>query len=277
MLIKSVIALSLIISFILLVNVGFQPPLALQNTADEVKVKDKKALRNMGQVKLYPAVSKPLPDLYEGYLFNEERLLLREEDVKEEDTSDTHQGIRVNIEDVMYVGSLIIGDTRKGLISYPNKPQSAKSTKSSKLSRTRTRVPKRTIKRRNYAQVLVGETFSDYKVVTVESDRIEFAKGGKTIVKQLYDPEKKRLTLPRRASPVKKSSMTKKSTIKKKKAVVSKRKRLNLGTTADLEHGFPPLDMGQGSPSSINSKDTTGNRNPAIKKPATSFLPKPKL
>jgi hypothetical protein len=275
MLIKSVIALSLIISFGLLVSIGLQPPLNLQNTTTEVKVKHKNISKRNEQVKLYPAVGKPLPDLYEGYLFNEERLLVREDDVKEEDTGDTHQGIRVNIEDVMYVGSLIIGDTRKGLISYPNKPQPAKSTKSSKLSRTRTRVPKRTIKRRNYAQVLVGETFSDYKVVAVESDRIEFAKGGKTIVKQLYDPEKKRLTLPGRVSPVKKSTTTNKSMIKKKKAVVSKRKRLNLGTTADLEHGFPPLDMGRGS-SSINN-DNTGNRNPAIKKPATSILPKPKL
>ncbi len=282
MLIKSIMALSLIISFVLLVGVGFQSPVALQGTTDVAKVKDKKtADRAWGEVKLYPAVPRSLPDFYNGYLFNEERLLIPEEDIKEEEGSEAHQGIRVNMDEVTYVGSLIIGDTRKGLISFPNKPQPVKSARSKTAQRSRKKVARRVIKKRNYAQVLVGETFSDYKVVAVESDRIEFSKSGKTIVKQLYDPDKKRLTLPKIAGTLKKRSTINKSAVKKKKAVVLKRKRVKIGTTEDdyidLEHGFPPPDLSSDSRPPIRNKGVIDNSNSATKKPAISILPKPKL
>ena len=256
MLIKTFIAIGLIASLALVVMVGFQPPLAVEDMKTEVKVKDKKTIRRIGSsVKLYPVVPGHLPDLYDGYLFNEERMLLRADEVNEDEGGDAHQGIRANIEDVMYVGSLIIGDIRKGLICYPNKGQSPQSFKD---LAARKKSKKRTTKQLNYAQLLVGETFSDYKVVAVESDRIEFSKADKKITKQLHDPARKRLAPPRVAAPRHRTGVPNKMVPKPKKAVVSKRNRVEFPTTP------------------IMSKRVAGTKKHPPAKPFTSFLPQPR-
>ncbi len=256
MIIKIFIAIGLIASFGLVVMVGFQPPLAVEDMKTEVKVKDKKIIRHIGSsVKLYPVVPRHLPDLYDGYLFNEERMLMRADEVNKDEGGDAHQGIRADIEDVMYVGSLIIGNIRKGLISYPNKGQSPQSFKDMAARKKST---KKTTKQLNYAQLLVGETFSDYKVVAVESDRIEFSKAGKTITKQLYDPAKKRLAPPRVAAPRHRIGTPDKAVFKPKKAVVPKRNRVEFPTTP------------------IRSKRVAGSRNYPKAKPFTSPLPLPR-
>ncbi len=227
MLIKIITVTGLVLSLVLLTIAGLQPPLDYESAVEMVKGREREPVhRSAARVEFYPVVPKPLPDLYEGYLFNEERDLAREDEVQDEESAEVNEGIRVNIEEVNYVGSLIVGDVRTGLISYPNKPEPAQARKD---RQGRKAVQKKTIKQRNYQQVLVGETFSDYKVVAVESDRIEFAGGGKTVVKQLYDPDKERLAPPKVVSPPKKNRFPPKTTTRK--AVVRKSRRLELGAT----------------------------------------------
>ena len=161
----------------------------------------------------YPTVPSPLPDLKKGYLFNEERFLAG--DTTEEISAEEETGTEfsVDIKTVSYAGSIIIGETRKALIYYPaQKPK----TPQKRTDRKKIVSP---VKKRNYAQLVAGDSLSGYKVVAVEPDRLVFEKGSETIEKMLNDPEKIRMAPP----PLPKKAVRKKTTPQ-----TSKRKRVEL-------------------------------------------------
>lgn len=142
-------------------------------------------------VKFYPDIPVPLPDLNEKYLFNEERFLQGEKEEEEPELKEASGNeLNVDIETVFYVGSIIIGDLRKGLISYTeNKTPTAVTSKSRSKTPTRLNTKK-------YAQLVAGDSLSGYKVETVDPDRIVFSKGTEKIEKLLNDPKKERIKPP---------------------------------------------------------------------------------
>lgn len=147
-------------------------------------------LAEKNDVIFYPPVPVALPDLNKGYLFNEERMIEgaagENGDGTEEDSTEPF----VDMDTVFYAGSIIIGEMRKGLIMFPpaRMPVPARRT----IAKQAPAPPKE----RKYAQLGVGESFSGYKVVAVEPDRIVFQKGTDTIEKILNDPKKTRIAAP---------------------------------------------------------------------------------
>lgn len=228
---RIVLAITLSLSLLFLAKEGLHSlrseavPQTSVKTKKQVKTKDKKRSPNQ-IVQFYPSVPSPLPDLYEGYLFNEERFLENEENMKQVvQKAENGTELSVDIKTVFYTGSIIIGDIRKGLISYIPK-QAAATTKSKITKKTPKKVSKKTSSRQKsikYAQLVAGDSLSGYKVVSVEADRIVFQKGPETLEKMLYDSEKKRIAPP----PLPKKRVTKKKT----SATPSKRKQVELGKT----------------------------------------------
>ncbi|MCJ7600597.1 MAG: hypothetical protein MUO63_03735 [Desulfobulbaceae bacterium] len=138
----------------------------------------------------YPPVPVALPDLNKGYLFNEERMIEgaagENGDGTEEDSTEPF----VDMDTVFYAGSIIIGEMRKGLVMFP--PAKAPFP----TRRTTAKQAPAPPKERKYAQLGVGDSFSGYKVVAVEPERIVFQKGPDTIEKILNDPNKTRIAAP---------------------------------------------------------------------------------
>jgi len=89
--------------------------------AEEKKqVKPQAAYQADKSVIFYPAVPPALPDLNKGYLFNEERVLEGAGDAAGmEETGDGTDTLVVDMDTVFYAGSIIIGDIRKGLVTFP--------------------------------------------------------------------------------------------------------------------------------------------------------------
>ena len=236
MMFKIVIAIGLLISFFFLVNEGSRSMLPVEQvTGRQVKVKGGLSVSGPEKPEFYPKVPAPLPDLRDGYLFNEKRMLaIEEEEQVENDLTGEHEGIKVNMADVMYVGSLIRGDVRRGLISYP--AQRKKTKTEVKRAKKKTL---RSSKNRDYVRLLVGERFSDYKVVEIEPDRIKFEKRGKTVVKFLHDSGKNRLAPPKVEN--KRPKGLNRSVAKSKRAVTSKRQRVKVRTaTPRTRQVIPP-------------------------------------
>jgi hypothetical protein len=139
----------------------------------------------------YPAVPVALPDLNKGYLFNEERTIEGAAGENGEDTAEDSTGPSVDMDAVVYAGSIIIGDMRKGLVMFPLAKPAVPTAKLG--AKQPAPVP---AKERNYMQLAVGESLSGYKVVAVDPDRIVFQKGSETIEKMLNDPKKNRIAGP---------------------------------------------------------------------------------
>ncbi len=223
---RNIIAIALSLSFILLAREGIESfrSVDMQEAPVKVKKQDKSKDKKrpvVPNLQFYPSVPSPLPDLYAGYLFNEERFLEKEGDKdKEEPKDESGTELAVDIETVYYTGSIIIGNLRKGLISYSPKrtPAAAKKTKRP------VKKPASRQKSIKYAQLVAGDSLSGYKVVSVEADRIVFEKGSETVEKMLYDSEKKRIVPP---PPPKKKVVKRKAT-----ASTSKKKRVVLGKKA---------------------------------------------
>ncbi|MEN8134916.1 MAG: hypothetical protein ABFS18_05200 [Thermodesulfobacteriota bacterium] len=135
---------------------------------------------------LYPPVPAVLPELYEGYLFNSERIF-------EEVATGTTRGGNgaVDLAEVIYAGSLIAGEIYKGLITYQEKgPVARRAAKPARRgARTRKTAAKTVAK---HKQLERGEKFSGYLVEKIEKDRIVFRKGDEVVEKFLYDPNKDR-------------------------------------------------------------------------------------
>lgn len=143
-------------------------------------------------ISLYPAVPARLPDMTDGYLFTETRSIEGEAPAGRNVSSHL-----VDIDDVLYEGSLIVGDTRKAIISYPEKKGGV------------TRAGRYGAKSRNvgkdleHVQLIVGEAISGYKVVEILPEKIVFEKSGERIEKKLYDSDKQRqiTSSPQKSSP----------------------------------------------------------------------------
>lgn len=221
---RIIIAIALSLSFIFVAKVGVnslqsgsvqEAPVKAQKQG---KPKDPKRSAAQQTLQFYPSVPSPLPDLYSGYLFNEERFLQKEEDKEKEGPEDENgTDLAVNMETVFYTGSIIIGNLRKGLIAY----SPFKTTPVSRIEKGKR--PSARQKSIKYAQLVAGDSLSGYKVVSVEADRIVFKKGPETLEKMLYDSEKKRIAPP----PLPKDKVIK----KRATASTSKKKRVELGKT----------------------------------------------
>ncbi len=190
------ITIALCLSFLLLVKgivTTFQgSPLP---DAKPGAAKKNKVYKGSRPVKIYPTVPSKLPELDKGYLFNEERNLGGSGKI----TGD-HADLSVNIDDVVYEGSLIIGDIRKAIIAYPSK-----AVKKSRTPRKPTRRGKSSTKSSSYFRVTEGETISGYKVVEILPEKITFEKGSERIEKLLYDSSKTREITNRPQKPGRKS------------------------------------------------------------------------
>ncbi len=141
------------------------------------------------EVLLYPPVPAVLPDLNDGYLFNSERKF----EAVALDNAGGGNGT-VDLAEVTYAGSLIVGEIHKALISYQEKIPVARSAGSNarQAARARRAAPKVVSK---YKQLERGEKFMGYLVEKIEKDRIVFSQGDEVVEKFLYDPDKDRAVL----------------------------------------------------------------------------------
>ena len=166
------------------------------------------------QFSFYPQVPAKLPDLRQGYLFNEDRLLVSEEQKKEDDKiPEPSDGIKVDMDQLYYAGSIILGDTKKALVTYVDlQGQKVKTASKSKVKRESSR-------KKKYARLQVNDKLGGYTVTEIEKDHITFERGGKRIEKSLYDSSKDRIKPP-----------TRKKVVSRKKVSTSSKKKVSLGT-----------------------------------------------
>lgn len=137
----------------------------------------------------YPPVPVVLPDLNDGYLFNREREF-------EEVVMDRTRGVNgmVDLAEVTYAGSLIVGEIYKGLVIYQKKSPVAR--KVARASRRTARARRTAVKTEyKYKQLELGEKFMGYLVEKIAKDRIVFKKGDEVVEIFLYDQNKDRAAL----------------------------------------------------------------------------------
>lgn len=163
------------------------------------------------QVSFYPQVPARLPDLTQGYLFNADRFLASEE--KGEQVEEVKDGVKLDMDQLFYAGSIIIGDNRKGLVSYVDL-QAKKTGK-----KTTSKKKKRSASKKKYAQLKINDQLGGYTVTEVEADHITFERGGKSIEKMLHDSSKARIKPPVR-----------KKVIRSRKTSTSSKRKVSLGT-----------------------------------------------
>jgi len=155
----------------------------------------------------YPKPPVVMPELSDGYLFNEERLLVTAEpEAPEEPAAEPEEpALAVDMETLEYVGSIIVGELRKGMVAFTVLEPQAKQAPKRRLPAPGRRLPGRqtTAKKvskkpssKKYATVKEKDDFYGYTVVLVAPDRIVFSKGDSKVEKLLYDPEKERLAPP---------------------------------------------------------------------------------
>lgn len=139
------------------------------------------------KLNLYPSVPIVLPDLNDDYLFSRDRKFEK----VEENMVRTDAGTD-DLTEVTYVGSLIVGEVHKGLITYQEKSLAARRTAGSR--RTASRITKSSGNTgHTNKQLTLGQNFMGYIVDKIEKDRIVFKKGDDVIEKFLHDPSKKRV------------------------------------------------------------------------------------
>lgn len=134
-------------------------------------------------IRLYPSLPADLPDLNEGYLFNQERNLKPLETGAGMTAEDE---FAIDMDEVHYDGSLIIGSARKALIRYP-------TLSSPMMRRTMGTLPARAIAEKWSSRVVEeGDTVSGYRVVSISPQGIVFEKDDDQVEKNLYSPAKDR-------------------------------------------------------------------------------------
>jgi len=143
---------------------------------------------------LNPQAPPLLPDLRQGYLFSEQRQLAEDtgEEGKNADESQEVASSQVNLETLNYTGSLIVGNVRKGLVSF-SLLEPIQSERSPGRIRPVSRQPKANEEK---AIVTEKEEFYDLRVASIQPDKIVFTKGESTVEKMLYDPAKQRVSPP---------------------------------------------------------------------------------
>lgn len=218
--------IQLILALILLTSLTFMVmeiittwQLCADITVAPVTKKKKKSGPRHKQKKIsfYPSVPSPMPDLYDGYLFNEERHLADPEEKVEEDIAE--EGVDLDLDAVMYTGSIIIGNMVKGLITYPEPQQKiVKPRNYRNKSRKKTRLP--LDKKRVSKTVQPGDVVGGFRISSIVPEKIVFIKGKEQIEKMLYDSEKKRIVVPK-ALPRPRQTVKSKATVSKRKRVTS--------------------------------------------------------
>ena len=195
--IRIAVIIFLILSSVVLVRgaiLSWQDPVL---PALEIKADDKTTARvKSKRIVFYPRPSAPLPDVLDGYLFNAERMLAGESAEESEGPTEIDL-LSIDMEKILYTGSIIIGDLRKGMLSYSIADSSVKKTAVASRRTTR-RSPRRSDDDKTKRHIVVeqGRNFAGYKVVAVEPERIVFEQDGEKIEKFLYDPSKKRIIAP---------------------------------------------------------------------------------
>lgn len=166
------------------------------------------------QVSFYPQVPKKLPDLNQGYIFNEERFLASADtEGREEQVEEPKDGVKLDMDQLFYAGSIIIGDNRKGLVSYVDLQD--KKAKPSTKSKSKKRISTK----KKYAQLKINDQLGGYTVTEVEAGHITFERGGKSIEKRLHDSSKVRI-----------KPAARKKVVSRRKTSTSSKKKVSLGT-----------------------------------------------
>jgi hypothetical protein len=211
----------IIVLFISLIFFSFTVVESLQNrtlsfqSGPESRKKERPVPPPAKKIRFYPSVPAKLPDLNEGYLFNQERQLKLPETIEGTAADDPPA---IDMDEVRYAGSLINGSTRKGLIRYP-------VVRTQMKRGARVTVGKQaTVQKWSSKVVEEGETVSGYRVVSISPQAIVFEQGDRQLEKKLYTPDKKRIAFTppmNRSKPVKKTAVRK--TTKKYPPVTSGR------------------------------------------------------
>lgn len=141
-------------------------------------------------IRFNPVPPAVLPDLDAGYVFNESRTAGSRKE--EEQTGKKTPGI--NIKESFYVGSVIAGETPKGMIAYP----AAGTAATPQQVRPGGARPGGA----GMKQILVekGDDVGGYTVSEILPEKIVFTKDSETVEKFLNDPDKKR-SIPPPSSP----------------------------------------------------------------------------
>jgi hypothetical protein len=170
----------------------------------------------------YPSVPTTLPNLNEGYLFNQKRNL--EDPSKKNGKQSAEKKEKIEFDQLRYNGSLIIGNVAKALISYPE-PKKV-PTKKGKLPRRRTtKNNKRSLGMETVRKTLeAGDILGSYRVKDIQPEKIVFQRGDKQIEKMLYDPEKKRIIAPKRKPQLRKTAKPTKA-VKTRRRVTTRSKK----------------------------------------------------
>ena len=217
----------------------------------------------------YPAVPPALPDLNKGYLFNEERMLEGADAAGMEETGEGADNLVVDMETVFYAGSIIIGDIRKGLVTFPVAATPVRKT--ARPQQTGAAPASAPQKPRNYVQLVAGESFSGYKVIAVEADRIIFQKGEETVEKLLNDPKKSRIAAPAPPPPAQQKQKT-------PAAATAKTNRVQLDkakTTARPGQSVKPVQSARPGASPSRTVPASRVQVPGVPAPAKAAAPAP--
>lgn len=193
MMIRVAIVIALLISLVALSRFGLRMLEPVPSVLPITKQQDTAptpVLPEESKVSYYPAVPQPLPDLKTGYLFTETRSVVEEGGGK--GGPEKNGEPEVDINSVVYIGSLISGTIRKAIISAPpakDAQQKAPPGKTGRVATGRRAVPQ--AKAKEFARVMQGEMFRGYKVKLVSPDKIVFERGEEVVERLLYDSSKK--------------------------------------------------------------------------------------
>ncbi|MDA8165893.1 MAG: hypothetical protein M0017_12785 [Desulfobacteraceae bacterium] len=133
----------------------------------------------------YPPVPGRLPDLNQGYVFNEARSLVDEKNGEAAAVADT------TLDDATYVGSVISGKRRIGVVAYTEKSIGQQPQRFVIRGRPDMAGAQAGASQSKHIELAPGETFGGYTVAEVLPDRIVFKKNGRSMEK-LLDVAKER-------------------------------------------------------------------------------------
>lgn len=179
-------------------------------------------------IQFYPKVPSSLPDLSKGYIFNKKRSL--------GEGKGPIKSQNVDLDDVIYTGSIITSPSRIALISVHEEAD----------IKRRLRRPKKGKQTKNkHMRLSAGDTFGSYNVAEVLPDKIIFSKGGEKFEKLLYDPTKQRIILsPQRNTPSRSKNVRKRGTNRTNKSFSRPNRRKTTNNRRSNISRFPPVSSG---------------------------------
>lgn len=183
---KTFVALGLLLSLFLLVGSITTTLWPEAGPVDTVMHRQQpSAAAEKRNLDFYPPLPTKLPDLNAGYIFNPFRQL------GDADTGDgpAEPTVEAIMDAVTYVGSVISGKQRIGIIAYTVPDDNQRPGAVIRGWRQPVKAPPHA--ENKHAQLAPGEIFGGYTVAEVLPDRIVFKKNGLTVEK-LLDVDKKR-------------------------------------------------------------------------------------